>query len=205
MKKFTTVSVLITALALTGCTGQTSAENTQQTEISSKAPMQSGPEPSSTSLSVTDDESVKADAIKSGRPEAAWDKDCVAWNLTDPIDEEHEWANNLGQTWLEARNAECPDQIQYPHYFVEEFQPGNNNELVVVVDASLNEVASGAEHKGEVIDWKHIAENVFDGAEKSDPDLKTVTAVANDGSHRYTATLKELQRARKDALPGSMP
>ncbi|MHC6178027.1 hypothetical protein [Glutamicibacter sp. X7] len=80
------------------------------------------------------EEAVKAKALAAGRPEAAYDLDCEVWDLPEAITEEQKWANSLGMTWLDGHGAKCPDAITYPNYFVREFEPGVEGELIAVLE-----------------------------------------------------------------------
>lgn len=135
MKKFAPL-ILVAGLALAGCSaGNQSADATPSPTAASSAQAVASPTPSvsvnSVALSAADIAKKKQEAIDSGRPENAWDKNCIAWEWPEPDSEGQEWANELGMEWLELRNVGCPDAIVYPLYDVTSFEAGDEGELVV--------------------------------------------------------------------------
>ncbi|MGW9549655.1 hypothetical protein ACWG8W_01210 [Citricoccus zhacaiensis] len=121
-----------------------------------------------------DPDTARAAAIAAGRPEAAWDKDCVTWNLPEPEgDDKQAWANELARTWLETHEAGCPDAIVFPHYYVESFTQGAPGELVVTLDdqAARDYATTASEQTG----LKNMALENFRALFADHRDLKEVT------------------------------
>ncbi|MGP5389889.1 hypothetical protein [Glutamicibacter arilaitensis] len=136
MKTKLAALAVIASLALAGCSaGNQSADATPSPTAASSATAEASATPSvsvnSVALSAADIAKKKQEAIDSGRPENAWDKNCIAWEWPEPDSEGQEWANELGMEWLELRNVGCPDAIVYPLYDVTSFEAGGNGKLIV--------------------------------------------------------------------------
>lgn len=176
MKKTLALAALATtaALALAGCAGDESPIDSENTQTLIADPSATSPEsaPDDSPSPELNVEQAKADAIANGRPEAAWDIDCVAWELPDADTPEQEWANDLGADWLADKGVECPDQLPSPMYFVESFTAGEEGELLVVA-----EDLRGVEHLA-----AGIAGNVFEAVSGGHPDLVKATTVIPDGT-----------------------
>ncbi|WP_138925719.1 hypothetical protein [Glutamicibacter creatinolyticus] len=129
MKKTLAAAAVLAALALTGC----STGNNQSTEAApsataaSSAPATVAP----ATFSAADIAKAKQEAIDSGRPENAWDKNCIAWEWPEADSKGQEWANKLGKKWLDNRGADCPDAIVYPFYDITSFESGKDGSLLV--------------------------------------------------------------------------
>lgn len=130
MKKTLAAAAVLAALALTGCSaGNQSADAAPSSTAASSAPATASATPSA--LSAADIADAKKKAIDSGRPENAWDKNCIAWEWPKADSKGQAWANELGKEWLELRNVGCPDAIVYPLYDITSFEAGGNGKLIV--------------------------------------------------------------------------
>lgn len=130
MKKTLAAAAVLAALALTGCTaGNQSTDVTPSGNVAPSASASGTVEP--TGLSASDIAEAKQDAIASGRPENAWDKNCIAWEWPEAESKGQAWANELGKEWLKLRNVGCPDAIVYPLYDITSFEAGGNGKLIV--------------------------------------------------------------------------
>ena len=140
MKKQLTVLAAIAALALSGCSAGNgtseaapatsaahSAASAAHTATASEASAESAPSPTLSAAEIAD---AKKAAIDSGRPENAWDKNCIAWKLPEG-GEGQEWANSLAEEWLEYRGVECPDALVRPFYDITSFEASGPDTLVV--------------------------------------------------------------------------
>jgi hypothetical protein len=109
------------------------------------------------------------------------------------------WANELGQEWLDARGADCPDAITHPFYFVESFKPGNKGEMIVVIDNSLKKTAWKSADGKELpaVMW-HLAAGVMIDVTNDHPELTKVTAVTEDGDWKISVNPQEVKKVRAD-------
>ena len=156
------VSVLLAATALTGCAAadsakddasQAHAERLKEDAATKKQletlevlekPSASAESPEDQELAaITDPEEAKTVALQNGRPEAAWDKYCVAWDIDDPEHGGTGLAREVARTWLDTHDAECPDAIVHPHYYAQSFADGEPGEVVVTLEHSATQM-SGA-------------------------------------------------------------
>ncbi|MFD1376742.1 hypothetical protein ACFQ4U_10455 [Micrococcus antarcticus] len=127
MKKMLAAAV-VTTLALAGCSaGNQSADATPSATATHSASTSAEP----AALSEADIAKAKQSAIDSGRPENAWNKNCIAWQWPEAKTKGQAWANELGKEWLKYRGVDCPDAIVVPFYDITSFEPGKNGELVV--------------------------------------------------------------------------
>lgn len=188
--------LLVAALGLTGCTGDTLApESAAQT--AEVAPTASAGSSASDALKVKpvkvlDPEAVKSRAIDNGRPIAAFDIECHVWKTPIAGNDEQAWANKLGAEFLESNDAKCPDQITFPYYFIESFGPG---ELVVVAEDDLDRVTI-AGLDGEMSELGEIATGVLDDIMDTNPDVKKVTVILPPADKSGTSDRREVQRVR---------
>ena len=144
-------------------------------------------------------EQVKAEAIESGRPVAAWDKDCIAWQLPEADSEGQEWANEVATAFFKAKGADCPDAIVFPHYYIDEIQYGGDGELVLIIDQEMNRILHGPD-KGEFENLYRVSYDFMQTVEDEFPDLKTVKAQLRDGDRHGTMTRGEERRSGGDGL-----
>lgn len=195
MKKLATVALL--ALALTGCTAM--AGDTP--EATSAQPVAVAVEPTPTATPTptkpVDLKAAKAEAIAAGRPEAAWDKKCVAWEMPKADTKGQAWANKLGAEFLESRHVECPDQITMPYYYIETFEPGAPGELVVRVGPEMNRIL-GNPPSGRYFDLEAVAKGVMDGVMDDNPEVKKVTALTPTGKKGGSASRAQAKEARNE-------
>ncbi|WP_102159186.1 hypothetical protein [Zhihengliuella halotolerans] len=180
-KKTLAITALAAAstLALAGCSaGGTEPEAAASTTLPGASGTPSAePSPPSTA----DPEQIKADAIASGRPEAAWDIDCIAWELPEASTDEQLRANHIAQTWLDAHEAGCPDAITFPWYYVEAFLPTDDGGVEVVLDAKAR--AEEYIKRDSDQDLQSTGFGVFETLEDASVSLPSVT-VSLDGTDR---------------------
>lgn len=164
MKKKLAALAAIASLALAGC----STGNQSTDAPPSATATLSGPE-SATAVPAAD---LKAEAIASGRPESAWDKNCVTWETPNRGETNQEWANKLGNRWLESHNgAGCPDAIVWPNYYVESWGSTKPGELVIYAEDTKS------------TEWVSIAQDVMCSLQK-DAELENVRVLTSEGEAR---------------------
>lgn len=184
--------LLVAALALTGCSAAT--DEPPEATSAPLVAMTSAPPATPTPAKPVDVKAAKAESIEAGRPVPAWDKNCVAWEVPNADTKGQAWANKLGTEFLKSRDAECPDQVIMPYYYIESFEPGEPGELIVRVEPEMNRIL-GELGRGSYVYLVSVAEGVMDGIMDSHPDVKKVTALTPTGK-KYGST----DRARtKDA------
>lgn len=122
---------IVAGLALAGCSANPTAETPATSAPVTASPSESAPMAQPAAHSADDIAKAKKKAIDSGRPENAWDKNCIAWEWPEEKSKGQHWANKLGKEWLKYRGVECPDAIVMPFYDITSFEPGKNGSLVV--------------------------------------------------------------------------
>ncbi len=73
-------------------------------------------------------------AVAAGRPEAAWDKNCVAWDFVQAEKNPSARGARAMEIWLDSHAATCPDAIAWPDYYVQDFSASNAGELTVLLE-----------------------------------------------------------------------
>lgn len=160
---------------------------------------------SDSTASAVDPEKIEASAIADGRPAAAYDIQCQVWKMPEPDTSEQAWAYNLGAEFLESENAECPDPITFPDYFIESFHWGDLDELLVEAEADLMLVVT-VDAEGTASELAPILQNVFDGIMDANPGLEKVTATLPGTSLSQTATRADMKGVRElDARDSEQP
>lgn len=163
---------LIAALALTGC-------------VSAEPSAESMPAPTVKPVKETasaDLAALKSEAIKAGRPESAWDKNCAAWELPSNNGENQAWANKLGTAWLAAHNnAGCPDAITWPSYYVESWGSSKTGELTIYAEDT------------ESTEWVSIAQDVMCKVSKDSTveNVRVLTVSGDARAHWGRAEMKK--------------
>lgn len=189
MKRF--ILPLAAALLLTGCTAGSPAAAPSAPAESHAVQVAATPEPSATPS--VDVKQAKADALAAGRPEAAWDKNCVAWEMPKADTKGQEWANKLGQEWLESNEAGCPDATVLPGYFVNSWSSNSEG----ILNLSVDDAIKAADNTDSSTSWKtSIGINMFCALGGAHSDLKEITVTTSDGSQTSTIT-----RADFESLP----
>ncbi len=191
--------LLVAALGLAGCAGGTAAPESVKRTAEAVPTASAGPSasdaPQVKPVKVLDPETVKSRAITNGRPIVAFDIECQVWKTPIAGTDEQAWANKLNSEFLESNGAKCPDQITFPHYFIESFGPGAPGELVVVAEDDLDRVKS-VDIYGEVSELTEIATAVLSDNMDANPDVKTVTATLPPAGKSATSDRREVQRVR---------
>lgn len=185
------VVLLVAALGLSACSASTDAPGAAPPTV--PATPEATPAPTVAPVKVLDPERVKAEALENGRPVAAWDIDCIAWETPQAGTKGQEWANKLGADFLDNQSADCPDAITYPYYYIESFEPGTEGELIVTVEQDMNRILHGP-RRGEYDDVYQVALGVLDSIASKNPSLKRVTAQLPNGDRYGTANLGEDRR-----------
>lgn len=127
-------------------------------------------------------ERARSRALAEGRPEAAWDKQCIAWQVPQAATDPQRWANRMGRQWLEAHRARCPDAITIPHYFVDSWSAGEPGTLRIrVEDAAVFAAWPGPAASAILED---IARDFMENLAPANPELKTVEVATGNGQHR---------------------
>ncbi|HJX79063.1 hypothetical protein [Glutamicibacter sp.] len=109
-------------------------------------------------------------AVEAGRPEAAWDKHCVAWDFAQTEKNPSPESKQAMKIWLGSHEASCPDAIAWPDYFVQVFSASGAGELTVLLEP-------------EAATEKLLGNPVYSGLEKH----------AQDIAERLAAELPELR------------
>ncbi|WP_345150057.1 hypothetical protein [Arthrobacter ginkgonis] len=190
--------LLVAALALGGCTpaGQP-PEPTPSIPTSAPAPSE-GSIPAATPSQGVDVEEVRSSASAAGRPKAAFDEHCQVWALPEADSKQQAWANELGSSFLAARNADCPDAAIFPFYYVESFEAGKEGELIVNVDSTINNIIWDDSEIKSISALDRIALGVLDLIADDHPEVSRVTAVTQNGQRTSSSDLEDLERARSD-------
>ena len=176
-------ALLVGALGLAGCMGAPEEAGAAPTVAEVKSP------PVETGAPVIDIPAAKAAAIESGRPEAAWDKNCVAWEMPEADTKGQAWANEMGAAWLDSLDAGCPDAITFPDYYVDSWEPGAPGELTLIVDSAINKI----EFSGESGNLNRVAFDFICELYRDKPELSKVVAATDDGKWKETVTRKDLE------------
>ena len=151
---------------------------------------ESSPEP--TLASSTDPSEAKQRALADGRPEAAWDKQCVAWELPEPITADRQWVNNVTQSYLEHHNAACPDAIVHPHYYAQSFAPGTTGEIVITLeDAALSEYFVTPNSNGGL---QKFGFGFFEATIDNHPAIEMVTVTVENTDRSWTTTPAQYEK-----------
>lgn len=187
MKRF---ALVVAALALTGCTdvpdAMPDASETEAVQVIAT------PEP--TVAPVVDVAKAKADAIAAGRPEAAWDKNCIAWKMPKAEAKGQVWANKRGQEFLDSKDAACPDAITVPYYYIDSFKVGMPGELIVTVEQHMNAILYGSE-RGRYHELDMFARGVMIGIMKDNPSVKKVIVQLPNGDKFGSSNRPEAEKA----------
>ncbi|GAA2038437.1 hypothetical protein GCM10009720_18630 [Yaniella flava] len=142
--------------------------------------------PESKLASITDPAEAKEQAIADGRPEAAWDKYCVAWELPEPSSADDQLVNDVTQTYLDHHDAACPDAIVHPHYHADSFAAGEPGEIIITLeDAALTEYFVTPNSDGGLQDFGF---GFFEATLDSHPELEMVTVTVDGTDRSWTAT-----------------
>ncbi|MDO5745019.1 MAG: hypothetical protein Q4P23_11185 [Micrococcaceae bacterium] len=191
--------LFVAALGLVGCAGESAAPGsaaqsadvapTASVDLSASDTFEVEP------VKVLDPEVVKSRAIANGRPIAAFDIECQVWTMPIAGTDEQAWANRLGSEFLASNNAQCPDQITFPYYFIESFGPGGPGELVVIAEDDLDRV-SITDLDGETQELNDIATGVLDEVMDTNPDLEKVTVTLPPAGTSGTSDRREVHRVR---------
>lgn len=193
------VTGLIAAATLSACAGEEEAQGDMpspeggvtSTEVDSPNSLPTA-EPTESDLSeITDPVKAKEVALAEGRPEAAWDKYCVAWDIENPEQGGTGLANETATSWLESYDADCPDAIVYPGYYAESFANGEPGEVIVTLkrQAITEYFIDPDSEKG----FQEFGFHVLDGALEDNPELEAVTVTAVDSDRSWTATPDQLE------------
>lgn len=185
----------VAALALAGCT--TGAPEALEAPSASPLSAETVHAAKPAQPTPADIKAAKADAIAAGRPAAAWDKNCIAWEVPKAGTKGQAWANELGAEFLESKSASCPDAIMHPYYFIDTFKPGTKGELVITVEQSMNAQLYGPE-RGQYRELDAIAQGVMAGIMDENLDLKKVSVKLPNGSKYGTANRAQTQDARNE-------
>lgn len=190
----------VAAFGRSGCTAgplapEASPQSTEVTLTASAGPSASDA-PKVKPVKVLDPETVKSREIANGRPLAAFDIECQVWKTPIAGNDEQAWANRLGSEFLESRNAECPDHITFPYYFIEAFKPGGPGELVVVAEDDLDRVTL-PDADGEISELTHMATGVLDEIMDTNPDVEKVTVILPSAAALWTSDRREVNRVRE--------
>ncbi|MDI3330118.1 MAG: hypothetical protein QJR09_05195 [Micrococcus sp.] len=137
---------------------------------------------------LTDPAAAKAAALEAGRPEEAWDKNCVAWKLPAADTDAQAWANDVAGTWLDAHEAGCPDAIEWPHYYAETFTAGEPGEIVITLEAGAIEDSFVSRFSDNHQGLQAFAVLFRDATEAEHPDLENVTVTVEGTDHAWTLT-----------------
>ncbi|MGP9487348.1 hypothetical protein CIK76_03150 [Glutamicibacter sp. BW80] len=147
------------------------------------------PKPLPTELATTDQElrSAKSMAVAAGRPEAAWDKNCVGWEFSQADANQSPWAKQAMNTWLESHGASCPDAITWPNYFVQNFSADEIGELTVVLEnvAKTEKLAENSAYQGLEMHAREIGDRLAGEL----PDLREVTIKIESSSRQATVAI----------------
>lgn len=190
MKRF--ILPLAAALLLTGCTAGSPAAAPSAPAESHAVQVAATPEPSATPS--VDVKKAKADALEAGRPEAAWDKNCVAWEMPNADTKGQGWANKLGQEFLDSKDAACPDAITTPFYYIDSFKAGKSGELIVTVEQHMNALMHGPE-RGRYHQLDMFARGIMIGIMKDNPSVKQVTVQLPNGDRFGSSSRPEAEEA----------
>ncbi|MEW1980152.1 hypothetical protein AB0333_04355 [Citricoccus sp. NPDC079358] len=142
---------------------------------------------------------MKAAALAAGRPEPAWDENCVAWELPDAETDAQQFASTVARTWLDAHGADCPDALVWPHYYAETFSAGGPGEVVVVLeDEALADyyVDPYTDRNLQLFGF-----SVFDATRAENPDLEAVTVTVEGTDRTWTATTAQHDTGDTTAPP----
>lgn len=112
-------------------------------------------------------------AVAAGRPEAAWDKNCVAWDFTQTETNPSPQSKHAMTIWLESHEASCPDAIAWPDYYVQDFSANDAAELTVILEptAATEKMLGNSVYVGLEKHAQDIAERLVDDL----PELREVT------------------------------
>lgn len=138
----------------------------------------------------TDPDKAKAAAIEAGRPEAAWDKNCIAWDLPTADTRGQQFANAVAERWLATYTADCPDAIKWPAYYAETFTAGGPGEVVVTLDDQAI-----ADYHIEPHSDRHLQMFGFDvwsRAVSEYPELEAVTVTVKGTDRVWTVTPEQV-------------
>lgn len=190
MKRF--ALPLAAALLLTGCTvGSPAAAPSAPVETQAERVAVT---PESSATPTVDTKQAKADALAAGRPEAAWDKNCVAWEMPKADSKGQEWANKLGQEFLDSKDAACPDAITTPYYYIESFKAGKPGELIVTVEQSMNALLHGPE-RGRYHQLDMFARGLMIGIMKDNHSVEKVIVQLPNGDKFGSSSRREAEEA----------
>ena len=148
--------------------------------------------PESKLVGITGPDEAKEQALAEGRPEAAWDKYCVAWELPEPSSADDQWVNDVTQAYLDHHDAACPDAIVHPHYYADSFAAGEPGEIVITLeDAALTEYFVRPNSDGGL---QHFGFGFFEATFDSHPELEMVTVTVEDTDRSWTTTPAQYER-----------
>lgn len=151
-------------------------------------------------VKVLDSEVVKSRPMAKCRPIAAFDIECQVWTTPIAGTDEQTWANQLGSEFLASNNAQCPDQITFPYYFIESFGLGEPGELVVIAQDDLDrddlDRVSLADLDGERQETNEISTSVLDEVMDTNPDLEKVSVTLPPAGTSGTSDRREVHRVR---------
>jgi hypothetical protein len=188
----------LAALALTGCTTGTDAEPVTTTAESALSATGETVQAARGALDaaeldrLTDPAAVKATAIEAGRPEPAWDKNCIAWSLPEADTEAEQLARDVAAAWLDHHGADCPDQIMHPGYYAEDFAPGGPGEVIVTLDdeALADYFVNPYDDKG----LQHMGFLIMGPTRWDRPDLDELTVTVEGTDRAWTVTPEQVER-----------
>ncbi len=133
---------------------------------------------------------AKAAAIDAGRPEPAWDKNCIAWSLDDNT--EGEQARAVAAAWLDSHNAECPDQILHPGYYVEDFTATGPGAVSVTLDDEA--LADYFVNPYSDAGLQHMGFLIMGPTRWDVPELETLTVTIEGTDRAWTVTPEQTER-----------
>lgn len=210
------VSVLLAATALTGCAGADSAKDDasqahaerlkedaatkkqlETLEVLEKPSASVESSEDQELAAITDPEEAKAVALQNGRPEAAWDKYCVAWDIDNPEHGGTGLAQEVARTWLDTHDAECPDAIVHPHYYAQSFADGEPGEIVVTLEqAALDDYFVNPNGDKGLQQFGFL---IFEAALEEHSELDSVIVMVEETARALTATPDQFERGILDA------
>lgn len=184
----------LAALALTGCTTGTDAEPITATAQAALSAVSETVQVTRDTIhsanldTLTDPGAVKAAAIQAGRPEPAWDTNCIAWSLDENT--EGQQARDVAAAWLDAHRAECPDAIQWPAYYVEHFRADGPGKVIVTLDDEALADYFVNPHSDQGL--QHMGFLIMGPTRWDVPELETLTVTVEGTDRAWTVTPEQV-------------
>lgn len=126
-------------------------------------------------------------AVEAGRPEAAWDKNCVAWDFAQAEMNPSLQSKQAMKIWLDSHEASCPDAIAWPDYYVQDFSASDAGELTVLLEqgAATEKLLGNTVYPG----LEKHAQDIADRLATQLPELREVTMKIESSPQELTVAI----------------